>query len=82
MRRLLVVASHPAVLAVNQLPYAELCRHDWELFVVTPAVWRNLLRLVFVWAEVLPDLAGRVAARRVILAGRHSAISTWPGSRS
>lgn len=70
MSRLLVV-SHPAVLAVNQLPYAELRHHGWEPFVVTPNTWRNQYAPSSFSPEVLRELAGRVAGRRVALAGRH-----------
>src|SRR5215470_4911784 len=68
MRRLLVV-SHPAVLAVNQLPYARLRDHGWDPFVVVPATWRNDYAGAF-GHEVHPGLAGRVAGRRVALRGR------------
>jgi glycosyltransferase involved in cell wall biosynthesis len=66
----LLVVSHPAILAVNQLPYAELRRHGWDPFVVTPNAWRNQYATAPFPPEVLPELAGRVAGRRVALAGR------------
>lgn len=69
MSRLLVV-SHPAILAVNQLPYAELRRHGWDPFVVTPNTWRNQYAAGSFPPETLPELRGRVAGRRVALAGR------------
>ena len=69
MQRLLVV-SHPAVIAVNQLPYAELARLGWDPFVVTPAMWRHAYAAAVVSPEVLPELRGRVVGRRVLMAGR------------
>jgi glycosyltransferase involved in cell wall biosynthesis len=68
-RRLLVV-SHPAVLAVNQLPYAALSERGWEPFLVTPARWRHEYSDVTFSPEVLPALEGRVAGRRVVLTGK------------
>lgn len=69
MRRVLVV-SHPAVLAVNQLPYAELRRHGWDQFLVTPALWRHEYASAVFAPEVLPELRGRVVGRRIVLPGR------------
>jgi glycosyltransferase involved in cell wall biosynthesis len=66
----LLVVSHPAVLAVNQLPYAELRRHGWDPFVVTPSVWRNEYATSVFAPEVLPELHGHVAGLRVALPGR------------
>jgi glycosyltransferase involved in cell wall biosynthesis len=66
----LLVVSHPAVLAVNQLPYAELRRHGWDPFVVTPGVWRSEYTTSIFAREVLPDLQGQVAGLRVALPGR------------
>jgi glycosyltransferase involved in cell wall biosynthesis len=37
----LLVVSHPAVLAVNQLVYAELRALGWDLTLVVPALWRH-----------------------------------------
>jgi glycosyltransferase involved in cell wall biosynthesis len=68
-RRLLVV-SHPAVLAVNQLPYAALRAHGWEPFVVVPATWRHDYADEPFGPQVLPELSGRVVGRRVALAGQ------------
>jgi glycosyltransferase involved in cell wall biosynthesis len=71
MERLrLLVISHPAVLAVNQLPYAELRHHGWDPFLVTPGVWRNEYAPSVFVPEVLPALRGRVVGRRVALPGR------------
>jgi glycosyltransferase involved in cell wall biosynthesis len=69
MLRLLVV-SHPAVLAVNQLPYAELRRHGWDPFIVAPARWRHEYAGDAFAPEVLQGLEGRVAARRIAMPGR------------
>jgi glycosyltransferase involved in cell wall biosynthesis len=69
VRRLLVI-SHPAVLAVNQLPYAELRRHAWDPFIVAPARWRNDYSAAVFGPEVLPELRGHVVGRRVLLPGR------------
>jgi glycosyltransferase involved in cell wall biosynthesis len=66
----LLIVSHPAVLAVNQLPYAELRRYGWDPFVVTPNTWRHEYASTAFPPEVLPELAGRVVGRRVLLAGR------------
>jgi len=65
----LLVVSHPAVLAVNQLPYAELRRHGWDPYLVTPSRWRNEYTHGWFPHEVLPELSGRVAGRRVALLG-------------
>jgi glycosyltransferase involved in cell wall biosynthesis len=65
------VVSHPAVLAVNQLPYVELRRLGWDPFVVTPAAWRHEYSDAAPFPpEVHAELAGRVVGRRVVLAGR------------
>jgi glycosyltransferase involved in cell wall biosynthesis len=69
MLRLLVV-SHPAVLAVNQLPYAELRRHGWDPFIVAPARWRHEYADDAFPPEVFAGLEGRVAGRRIALPGR------------
>lgn len=68
-RRLLVI-SHPAVLATNQLPYAQLRCHGWEPFVVTPSKWRHDYASAAFAHETLDELAGRVVGRPVALGGR------------
>jgi glycosyltransferase involved in cell wall biosynthesis len=68
-RRLLVV-SHPAVLAVNQLPYIELRRYGWDPYLVVPARWRHEYASTAFPPEVSPALRGHVAGRRVVLEGR------------
>ncbi len=62
--------SHPAVLAVNQLPYADLRRYGWDPFLVVPAAWRHEYAAAAFAPEVLPELRGRVVGRRVVLSGK------------
>jgi glycosyltransferase involved in cell wall biosynthesis len=69
MPRLLVV-SHPAVLAVNQVPYAALRDYGWDPYVVVPARWRHSYSDKTFAPEVLEELTGRVVGRRVIIPGR------------
>jgi len=66
----LLVVSHPAVLAVNQLPYAELRTLGWDPYLVVPATWRHEYAATAFPPEVLPELEGRVSGRRVALPGR------------
>lgn len=66
----ILVVSHPSVLAVNQLVYAELLRRGWGIKVVVPEQWRHDYSPVPVRAEVLPELQGRILPRRVVMAGR------------
>jgi glycosyltransferase involved in cell wall biosynthesis len=70
MSRRLLVVSHPAVLAVNQLPYVALREHGWDPVVVVPAIWRHEYSAAAFAPETLPELHGRVLRRRVVLAGR------------
>ncbi len=69
MPRLLVV-SHPAVLAVNQLAYAALRAHGWDPWIVVPNRWRHEYKGDAFEPECLPELTGRVAGMRIILPGR------------
>lgn len=69
MKRVLIV-SHPAVLDVNQLPYAALADHGWEAWLVVPARWRHEYAAGSIAPTVLPDLAPRRSLRRVALPGR------------
>ncbi len=69
-RRRLLVVSHPSVLAVNQLPYAELRDHGWEPSLVVPARWRNEYSGGPFAPEVLPELEGRVKPQPVLFPGR------------
>lgn len=66
----LLVVSHPAVLATNQLPYAELRRFGWDPFIVLPSRWRHDYASARFAHEVLDVLKGQVAGRRVAFAGR------------
>ncbi len=66
----LLVVSHPAVLAVNQLPYAALRAFGWDPYLVVPATWRHEYAAAAFPPEVLPELEGRVIGRRVALPGR------------
>ena len=69
MTRLLVV-SHPAVLPVNQLPYAELARRGWEVHLITPDRWSNDYAADGFAARALPELAERHEPRRVAFGGQ------------
>jgi glycosyltransferase involved in cell wall biosynthesis len=64
------VISHPSVLAVNQLVYAELVRRGWRVLVITPDRWRHEYAAAPFVHEVHPDMEGHVLARRVAMAGR------------
>jgi glycosyltransferase involved in cell wall biosynthesis len=68
--RPLLIISHPAVLAVNQLPYAALRDHGWDPWLVVPARWRHDHDADELRPEVLPELEGRVRGRRIL----------WPGA--
>lgn len=70
MRTDLLAISHPSVLAVNQLVYAELVRRGWEVRVITPGRWRHEYASAPFGPEVLPELQGRVLARSIVMAGR------------
>ncbi len=69
MRRLLVV-SHPAVVPVNQLVYAELQQRGWEIVLVTPKTWRHEFAATPFAAEPLPELAGSFVPIARVLVGR------------
>lgn len=68
MRRALVV-SHPAVIAVNQLPYADLQDLGWDVTLAVPANWRHEYAADPFPHEVLPALEGRVIGCSVLKAG-------------
>lgn len=68
MPRTLVV-SHPAVIAVNQLPHAELLDLDWDVTLAVPARWRHEYAADPFPHEVLPELEGRVIGCRVLKPG-------------
>jgi glycosyltransferase involved in cell wall biosynthesis len=65
-----VVVSHPAVLPVNQLVYAELVRRGVDLELVVPARWRHDYEPYVIRAEALDELAPRLTRLPVVLAGR------------
>lgn len=69
LSRLLVI-SHPAVLAGNQLPYAALRAHGWDPWLVVPNRWIHDYASEPFGPETLPELAGRVSGLRVVLPGR------------
>jgi glycosyltransferase involved in cell wall biosynthesis len=66
----LVVVSHPAVLPVNQLVYAELVARGWDVRLVVPARWRHDYAPYEIAPEPLPELASCMTALPVLLAGR------------
>lgn len=66
----LLVVSHPAVLAVNQLPYAELREHGWDPWLVVPARWRHEYAPDDFPPDQIPSLTGRLSRRRIVLPGR------------
>lgn len=65
----LLVVSHPAVLPVNQLVYAELARRGFRVELVVPDRWRHEYADRPFAAVPLPELAGSFHPRRVWLAG-------------
>jgi glycosyltransferase involved in cell wall biosynthesis len=66
----LAIVSHPAVLPVNQLAYAELARRGWDVRLLVPSRWRNDYRPVAFPPQALPELASGMTPLPVILAGR------------
>lgn len=68
-QRLLVV-SHPAVLAVNQLPYELLRDLGWTLTLVVPARWRHEYATGTFSPERHGRLGDQILSLPVILAGR------------
>ena len=68
MPRVLVV-SHPAVLAVNQLPYAALTGLGWDVHLVVPARWRHEYSDDEFDFERLPELGDRVVGIPVFKSG-------------
>jgi glycosyltransferase involved in cell wall biosynthesis len=65
-----VVVSHPAVLPVNQLVYAELVRRGFDLRLVVPSRWRHDYKPYVIRSEALPELGPRLTRLPVVLAGR------------
>ena len=68
-RRLLVV-SHPAVLAVNQLIYGELAKRGWRVDLVVPNRWRSEYSGAAIVPEALPGLEGALHPVPVLMSGR------------
>ncbi|HEY2570315.1 MAG TPA: glycosyltransferase [Solirubrobacteraceae bacterium] len=66
----LVIVSHPAVLPVNQLAYAELTRRGWDVRLLVPSRWRNDYRPLAFAPEAVPELASRMTPLPIVLAGR------------
>lgn len=65
----LLVVSHPAVLAVNQVIYRELTARGWDLTLVVPACWSHAYASN-VEAAALPGLQDALRPTRVVLRGR------------
>ncbi len=68
--RRLLVASHPAVLGVNQEVYRELARRGWEVEIVVPSAWRHSYSDAQLTPRALPGLEGALRPTRVAFAGR------------
>lgn len=68
-RRLLVV-SHPAVLAVNQLVFADLAGHRWHVDLVAPRRWHHDYSEADIDVAPVPALAGSFHKLPVLLPGR------------
>jgi UDP-glucose:(heptosyl)LPS alpha-1,3-glucosyltransferase len=66
----LVVVSHPAVLPVNQLVYAEIARRGYRVELFAPARWRHEYSPDELQAKSLPELARHFHPKRVMLSGR------------
>ena len=66
----LLVVSHPAVLPVNQLVYAELQRRGIQVTLVTPAQWKHEYAPSAFAAAALPELRSAHLPLAVALAGR------------
>jgi glycosyltransferase involved in cell wall biosynthesis len=66
----LMVVSHPAVLPVNQLVYAELLRCGWDVQLLVPSRWRHEYEPYEIRPEALPELETRMTPLPILLAGR------------
>lgn len=64
----MLVVSHPAVLTVNQLVYAELANRGWSVDVVVPDQWRHEYGPVT--PEALPAFEGRFHRLPVAFSGQ------------
>ncbi len=66
----LLVVSHPAVLPINQLVYAELAHRGYRVDLIVPARWRNEYTPERFDSIPLPELSRRFHRRRVLFDGR------------
>jgi glycosyltransferase involved in cell wall biosynthesis len=64
------VASHPAVLGVNQEVYRELSRRGWTVEIVVPSRWRHSYAADPILPAALPGLEGALRPTRVAFPGR------------
>jgi glycosyltransferase involved in cell wall biosynthesis len=64
------VASHPAILGVNQEVYRELSRRGWAVEIVVPSRWRHSYSAEPILPAALPGLEGALRPTRVAFAGR------------
>jgi glycosyltransferase involved in cell wall biosynthesis len=65
-----MVVSHPAVLSVNQLLYAELARRGWHVELVVPSHWRSEYSGASIEPQSLPELEHTMHSLPIALAGR------------
>lgn len=68
--RRLLVASHPAVVSVNQEVYRELARRGWEVTIVVPSRWRHSYSAGFVTPHALEGMESALLPAPVAFAGR------------
>jgi len=66
----LLVASHPAVVSVNQEVYRELARRGWEVTIVVPSRWRHSYSPGFVTPTALEGMESALLPVPVAFAGR------------
>jgi glycosyltransferase involved in cell wall biosynthesis len=64
------VASHPAVVSVNQEVYRELVRRGWEVTLVVPRRWRHSYSAGFVTPRALEGMESALLPVPVAFAGR------------
>jgi glycosyltransferase involved in cell wall biosynthesis len=68
--RRLLVASHPAVISVNQEVYRELARRGWAVEIVVPRRWSHSYSDTPVVPRALPGLEDSLRPTPVVFAGR------------
>jgi glycosyltransferase involved in cell wall biosynthesis len=68
--RRLLIASHPAVVSVNQEVYRELARRGWEVTIVLPSSWRHGYSDSPVIPRALPGLEGSLRPTPVLFRGQ------------